>query len=121
MTDTTTANPTLCRPTLSILQLNCSNTNHSLYRGLLDALNPEEFLILAIQEPYFNKYTKTTYCPKAYYLLYQPKEETRVCFFVSKAMALDSWEHKNLSPDASMLLIQTSTGPIAITNVYNPR
>ena len=44
-----------------------------------------------------------------------------MCFFVSKAMALESWEHKHLSPDASLLLIQTSAGPIAITNVYNPR
>jgi hypothetical protein len=36
-------------------------------------------------------------------------------------MALDSWEYKHLSPDASLLQIQTSASLIAITNVYNPR
>jgi exonuclease III len=121
MTDTPATNPTPYGPTLSILQLNCGNANHSLHRGLLDSLNPEEFPILAIQEPYFNQHTKTTYCPRAYHLLYQPEEKTRVCFFVNKAMALDSWEHKHLSLDASLLLIKTSAGPIAITNIYNPR
>ena len=64
---------------------------------------------------------KTTYYPRAYHLLYQPEEKTRICFFINKAMALDSWEHKYLSLDISLLLIKTSVGPIAIINIYNLR
>ena len=41
--------------------------------------------------------------------------------YSGKAMALNSWEYKYLSLDASLLLIKTSAGLIVITNIYNPR
>ena len=64
---------------------------------------------------------KTIYCPRAYYLLYQPEEKTRVCFFINKAIALDSWEYKYLSLNISLLLIKISAGLIVIINIYNLR
>ena len=64
---------------------------------------------------------KIIYCPRAYHLLYQPEEKTRVCFFINKAIVLDSWEHKYLSLNISLLLIKISAGPIIIINIYNPR
>ena len=62
---------------------------------------------------------KIIYCPKVYYLLYQPEEKMRVYFFINKAIVLDSWEYKYLSLDISLLLIKISVGLIVIINIYN--
>ena len=105
---------------LHILQLNCGNTNQSLYRGLLDSLPPRDYPIVALQEPYYNRHTSSTYHPKPYHLLYQPSVSTRVCFLVSKFLSLDSWTIQHLSPDIAQLSLHTDLGPIHITNVYNP-
>ena len=64
---------------------------------------------------------KIIYCPRAYYLLYQPEEKIRVCFFINKAIILDNWEYKYLFLDISLLLIKISAGPIVIINIYNLR
>ena len=64
---------------------------------------------------------KIIYCFRVYYFLYQPEEKIRVYFFVNKAIVLNSWEYKYLSLNTSLFLIKTSAGPIAITNIYNPR
>ena len=63
---------------------------------------------------------KIIYCLKVYYLLYQLKEKMRVCFFINKAMVLDSWEYKYLSLDVFLLFIKISAGLIIIINIYNP-
>src|SRR6266568_2044438 len=76
---------------LTIIQYNCGNANYRLIRPLLDSLDPEKHHILAIQEPYSNAYTQSTYCPRGFQLLYEPKAATRVCFMISKAISLSSW------------------------------
>src|SRR6266705_2303488 len=58
---------------LTIIQYNCGNANHRLARPLLNSLDPGKHHILAIQEPYYNTYTKSTYCPQGFQLLYDPK------------------------------------------------
>ena len=62
---------------------------------------------------------KIIYCPRVYYLLYQPEEKMRVYFFVNKAMVLDSWEYKFFFLNISLLLIKISAGLITIINIYN--
>jgi hypothetical protein len=106
---------------LSIIQYNCGNTNHRLARPLLDSLDPEKHHVLAIQEPYYNAYTQSTYCPRGFQLLYEPKAATRVCFMISKAISLSSWSWQAVNPDIAVITIQTYRGPVQIINVYNPR
>ena len=62
---------------------------------------------------------KRIYYPRAYYLLYQPEEKIRVCFFINKAIVLDSWKYKYFSLNISLFLIKISTGLIVIINIYN--
>ena len=62
---------------------------------------------------------KIIYCPRVYYLLYQPEEKIRVCFFINKAIVLDSWEYKYLFLNIFLFLIKVSTGLIVIINIYN--
>src|SRR6266702_2963465 len=69
---------------LTIVQYNCGNANHCLARPLLDSLDPGKYHILAIQEPYYNTYIKSIYCPQGFQLLYDPKAAIYVCFIVSK-------------------------------------
>lgn len=69
---------------LTVLQYNCGNSNHRGSRHWFDAASQAEHQVLAIQEPYFNKRTRSTYCPPGFTLLYEPYEATRVCFMVSK-------------------------------------
>ena len=47
-------------------------------------LEEAKYDLLAIQEPWINKYTKGTYCPRSskYYLIHSP--EGRAAIFVSK-------------------------------------
>ena len=106
---------------LHILQLNCGNTNQTLYKGLLDAVSPRDYPIMALQEPWYNRHTSSTYAPRPYHLLYQPAASSRVCFLVSKTLSLDSWTVRHLSPYIAQLSLQTDLGPIHITNVYNPK
>jgi hypothetical protein len=112
--------PRYCHPRLSILQFNCGNANQKSNRAILDALDPEVTQVVALQEPGFNRFTRSTYYPKGFHLLYQPEEATRVCFLVSKRLSLRRWRHRVVSHDAGLLVLDTEAGEIAILNIYNP-
>lgn len=65
---------------LTIVQYNCGHSNAAASRALFDSFTSP--LVLAIQEPAYNRYTKSTYCPKPYQLAYEALPETRVCFMI---------------------------------------
>src|SRR5437764_5047110 len=67
---------------LSIVQFNCGKSNHGAMRPIFDAMSPDTHCILAIQEPGFSKRTGTTYCPRGYKLVYDPNQESKVCFMI---------------------------------------
>ena len=69
---------------LTVLQYNYSNSNHRGSRHWFDAASQAEHQLLAIQEPYFDKRTRSTYCPSGFTLLYELYEATRTYFIVSK-------------------------------------
>ena len=48
---------------LTIIQYNCGNANHRFTRPLLDSLDLGKHYIFAIQEPYYNTYIQSIYCP----------------------------------------------------------
>ena len=108
-------------PTLSMIQFNCGNANGGVNRAILDALDPAVTLIVALQEPGYNRYTKSTYYPKGYHLLYEPVASSRVCFLVSKRLSLEHWAYRSISPDAAVITLITALGSLAVLNVYNDR
>ena len=76
--------------------------------------------MLAIQEPAFNKFTESTYCPRGFKLIYDAKPATRVCFLISEELGIDQWRYKVYSPHVIRLEIQVEEGYLSIINVYNP-
>ena len=67
---------------LMIIQYNCGHLNVVASRALFDSFLT--LLILAIQEPAFNRYIKSIYCLKPYKLAYKALPETRVCFMINR-------------------------------------
>ncbi len=106
---------------LRILQYNCGQANYGATRPVLDGAAPAQHTVLAIQEPAYNRLTKTTYCPKGYTLAAHNSPSTRVCFMVSKLMPIQDWRFEHLSDQVAALHIRTTCGELVIINVYNPR
>ena len=102
----------------TIVQYNCGHSNGKATRALFDSF--EDPAILAIQEPGYNNYTKSTYCPKPYQLAYEARPETRVCFMIRRDVGESQWKRKQYGPNVAALTIALQEEPITIINVYNP-
>ena len=85
-----------------------------------------EFDILAIQEPWRNPFTTTSYCPSGsdWYLAYPTRQLTRVCFYINKRLNPEIWAVTDHSEDAQTLTIKYNQNgadeTIAVHNIYNP-
>jgi hypothetical protein len=104
---------------LTIVQYNCGHTNSRASRPLFDSFTQPQ--VLAIQEPAYNRLTKSTYCPKPYELAYEALPETRVCFMVRRDVGAAQWKRRQYGPNVATLEIDTARGKLTILNVYNPR
>jgi hypothetical protein len=62
----------------------------------------------------------TTSRPPDYHLIYPLSKETRVCFYVSKAINQNEWETTEHSPDLVTLTIYLGGRTLHIHNRYNP-
>jgi exonuclease III len=91
----------------------------------------QEYDILALQEPWRNLFTSTTYNPISHsFHLCFPKDSkespARVCFFVNRKLDPNSWRFTEYTRDLTMLDITIQTpnantiSKIVIYNVYNP-
>src|SRR5438045_4687991 len=106
---------------LTIIQFNCGGANHCLARPFSDSLAPETHHIIAVQEPYFNTKSKSTYTPPGYHLFLHPDMSSWVCFMVSKSININAWECRRICEDIVALTLNTVHGPIDVINVYNPK
>ena len=104
---------------LTIIQYNCGHTNAKASRPLFDSLTVPH--VLAIQEPAYNRLTKSTYCPKPYELAYEAYPEIRVCFMIRRDVGVAQWRRRQYGPNVATLELDTSQGKVTILNVYNPR
>jgi hypothetical protein len=103
-----------------ILQYNCGHANGGKLKPFFLSAEPSSHRVLAIQEPGWNKHTKSTFCPRGYTLAYEAAEETKVCFMVSKELGIDSWRFRHVSPYIAVLRVQLGQEFLTIVNVYNP-
>jgi exonuclease III len=112
--------------TLKILQYNVNHGKEATMIPLLQDTRVHEFDILAIQEPWGNKSTPTSYNPydSPFYLAYPPKQEARVCIYVNKRIHPDCWSVTHHSKDAQTVTIRYETESqqrtLSIHNIYNP-
>src|SRR3982074_1237266 len=106
---------------IGILQFNCGLANQGVSKPVLDAASPETHLVLAIQEPGFNRRTGATYCPKGYTLAFEATPTTKVCFMISKQLHIGQWSFQPYGRHVAMIRIQLAEHSLSIINVYNPR
>jgi Endonuclease-reverse transcriptase len=104
---------------LTIVQYNCGHSNAVASRALFDSFSTP--LVLAIQEPAYNRHTKSTYCLKPYQLAYEALPETRVCFMINRRAGEAQWRCRQYGPNVATLELDTAQGKMTIINVYNPR
>src|SRR6185369_4483539 len=105
---------------IGILQFNCGKSNYKSTRPILDAVTPAKHLLLAIQEPGFNNYNRSTYCPKPYTLACADDPTTKVCFMIDRNLDLGCWKFTSYTRYVAALQLRLATEMITIINVYNP-
>lgn len=103
-----------------IIQYNCGNANHRSARPLFDAATTTEYPLLAIQEPYFNERSRTTYCPRAYTPIHDGTLQAKVCFMISRTMPLDTWQFKAYSHNVAAIRLRFTAITVTVINAYNP-
>jgi hypothetical protein len=106
--------------TLKTIQYSANKSRNRVMTSMFKSLDPERHNILAVQEPWHNPHMRTTSRPQNYYLVYPMSKETRVYFYVSKAIDHNKWEATEHSPDFVTLTIHLGSRTIHIRNCYNP-
>jgi hypothetical protein len=106
--------------TLNTIQYNVNKSRNRVMTSMFKSLDPERHHVLAVQEPWRNPQMPTTSRPPNYHLIYPLSKETRVCFYVSKAINQNEWATTEHSPDLVTLTIYLGGRTLHIHNCYNP-
>ena len=101
-----------------IVQYNCGNLNGKATRALFDSF--ETPAVIAVQEPGWNKMTKSTTCPRRYQLAFEARPETRVCFMVRRDIGEAHWRRTQYGPNVATLTLRLYEESLLIINVYTP-
>ena len=108
---------------LRILQYNVQKSKDVVLASLFQDRWITEFDLIAIQEPWRNRFLATTYHPlKAHFhLTYLDDKETRVCFYINKRIDPSAWTVSFVSKDIISLEIihPVMNHKLSIVNVYN--
>ena len=108
---------------LRILQYNVQKSRDVVLASLFQDPRVLEYDVLAIQEPWRNPFTATTYHPlkSSFQLTYLNDAATRVCFYVNKRIDPSTWSVSFISQDIIALgLTNPAThDKVYIINVYN--
>ena len=120
-----TANLQLPRsyPSIKIRQQNL-NKSLAAHSDMLHLLEPDEYDIAAIQEPYLN-HTHNSWASHNWYTLY-PKEhyakpnKTRFLLLINKRILTNNWSQINFTSSNVMAIqMKTPSGHILLINMYN--
>ena len=95
---------------LTILQYNMRRAREGVMAPFFEDEDNCHYSVIAVQEPWINSFTPTTYHPRGdrYELVYPSEGRARVCFYVNKHMPLTSWNSYELSPDLMSIRLKCS-------------
>lgn len=101
---------------LTILQWNTQANKQALEVLLEEA----KYDLLAIQEPWINPQTKSTYCPRSsqYHLVHQPG--ARAAILVKKRFDLSQWDYEAAEDWCRVWFLGLGSQGIEVWSVYNP-
>ena len=108
---------------LTILLYNTRKSRKEVIIPLFENEWIKEVDIIVLQEPWQNPWKHTTYHPlKSFFdLIYEDENNTHVCFYISKTMALASWSFIYHSANLCSFYLKTlNERTIRIHNIYNP-
>lgn len=107
---------------LSILQYN-TRKSRTVMIELFGNEKIYDIDIIAIQEPWRNNNSVTSYHPlkDRFNIVYPYHNNTRICFYINKRISPDRWYPTYHSPDLCTLNIKSENNRIIrIHNIYNP-
>ena len=108
---------------IRILQYNVRKSKDEVLASMFRNPRVLDYDVLAIQEPWRNRYINTTYHPlKTHFqLAYLDDAATRVCFYINKRIDLGTWSVSYASKDIASLAIRNpdSGQQLHVINVYN--
>jgi hypothetical protein len=107
---------------LSILQYNVKNNKNEILISLLTNAQIREYDILTIQKFWRNVCVSTSYNSFSidFHLLYEMKENVRVCFYVNTKLNVNSWSIDFVSSNMCTLKLDLNDQRIVnILNVYS--
>jgi exonuclease III len=108
---------------LTIIQYNTNNSRNGVLLQFLqeaEQADPQPD-VLAIQEPWRSNQGNTTCTTKSYHLVHAGVSNTRVCFYVNKAIDINKWAPMHHSADACTVKLEGRERTIQIHNIYNPQ
>jgi hypothetical protein len=108
--------------TLSILQYNVKNSKNEIMISLLTNSQIKEYDILTIQKFWRNVCVSTSYNSFStnFHLLYEMKENVRVCFYVNTKLNVNNWSIDFVSSNMCTLKLNLNDQRIVnLHNVYN--
>lgn len=117
------------RHTLRILQYNVEKSKNKVMVPLFASNDTKTFDIVAIQEPWRNPFSNTSYNPRAagFSLAYNSHPHTRACTYVNNSIDPSSWTIPTLTPDfvtIALTLRAEENRParrVLMHNLYHPR
>ena len=116
-------NPTSNLNQLCIYQLNCNASNDA-QLIMLNSLNPNDWDIIALQEPYID-FKGVTHATPPWYVVYPSRhytepQDTRAVMLINKKLSTNSWESLQIdSSDITAIRLSGDFGYIRILNIYN--
>ena len=108
---------------LTIIQYNTNNSRNGVLLHFLQEVeqaNPQPD-ILAIQKPWRKNQRNTTCTTKSYHLMHTGVGNTKICFYINKAIDINKWTFTHHSADICIIKLEGHKWTIQIYNIYNPQ
>ena len=105
----------------TIIQYNYRNANQGACCPFFNSVTPMDHQVLTIQEPAYNRYTKSIYCPRGFTLTYDALPTIKVCFIISRNINAAHWKRRQYGPFTTALWVRLKGLKATIINIYNPR
>jgi hypothetical protein len=106
---------------LKIIQYNVQKSKDKVMIPFFHQKIAREADVIAIQEPWENPFTKTSYKPRDFYLVYhtEGQDRPRVALYVNKKLDINRWETTYTLKDLYSIRITAGEMPVNIHYAYS--
>src|SRR5271170_3889754 len=107
---------------VKILQYNVNKSKDKVLVGLLEDPRVSDFDIIAVQEPWRNRYDSATYNTRdsGFHLIDKKDRDSRVSMYINKRISTDSWNEVLYSLNTQSITLRLNDTQISVYNIYSP-